>query len=69
MIFGRTGDVCMITGKYRSFGSDNQRISLQKGETFPKPVNGSEVIWILTSKEGQPDNVTEVDECNKQLSS
>ncbi len=54
MTFGKTGEKCLVPGKYRCFGNNNKRIFLCKDEVFPKPETDHEGIWILTSKEEPP---------------
>ena len=47
MIFGRTGEQCSVTGKYRCFGNYELQVVLKAGETFPKVPESDNTFWIL----------------------
>ena len=50
MIFGRTGEQCSITGKYRCFGNYDVQVSLKEGEYFPQAGDTLNVFWILAGR-------------------
>lgn len=50
MVFGRTGEQCSVTGKYRRFGNYEVQVTLREGELFPQPVDASDAFWILSGK-------------------
>lgn len=50
MIFGRTGELCSITGRYRCFGNYEVQVTLQQGEYFPQAGDASNVFWMFAGK-------------------
>ena len=50
MIFGRTGEQCSITGRYRCFGNYEVQVSIKEGESFPQAGDALNVFWILSGK-------------------
>lgn len=50
MIFGRTGEQCAITGRYRCFGNYEVQVSLRKGDLFPQTGESSNAFWVLSGK-------------------
>jgi hypothetical protein len=50
MIFGRTGEQCAVTGRYRCFGNFNVQVSVKQGESFPRAGDSLEVFWMLSGR-------------------
>lgn len=50
MTFGKTGDKCMVSGKYRCFGNRGKLIHVKEGEAFPDETDSPVVFWILLHK-------------------
>lgn len=50
MVFGRTGEQCSVTGKYRRFGNYEIQVSLKQGDFFPQSGDESNAFWILSGK-------------------
>ena len=50
MIFGRTGEQCSITGRYRCFGNYEVQVSLRQGDYFPQAGESANAFWILSGK-------------------
>ncbi len=47
MIFGRTGELCSISGIYRCFGNFELQIRVKAGELFPAAMDMINAFWIL----------------------
>jgi hypothetical protein len=47
MIYGRTGELCSISGVYRCFGNFELKVCLKAGELFPKAMDLINAFWIL----------------------
>jgi hypothetical protein len=50
MIFGRTGEQCSTTGRYRCFGNYEVQVSVKEGECFPQSDDSLNVFWILAGR-------------------
>lgn len=56
MIFGRTGELCSISGIYRCFGNFELQIRLKAGEFFPTAMDMINAFWILAVR-GEEDQL------------
>ncbi len=50
MTFGKTGEKCLVTGKYRCFGTINESIYLKAGQHFPGVYDSILSFWIFLNK-------------------
>jgi hypothetical protein len=50
MIFGRTGEQCSITGRYRCFGNYEVQVAVKQGECFPQAGDSHNAFWILSGR-------------------
>lgn len=50
MIFGRTGELCSISGIYRCFGNFETQVRVKAGELFPKTMEAINAFWVLAGR-------------------